>query len=202
MKAIAQEKLEGLILENISQLVLQEEHLHELVRLTNHELVKSLGYVEERLETLNSQTGDLDRRLGHLYDALETGHLTVEELAPRIRELQEKRELLSRARGELQETLSGGQLEQVGWETVLSYLGNLKEILDYGSGAEKKLLLRSFIQSIDKLESEVVLHYSLPLPPATISENGPGVLDIVQSGGPGWTKSRTGPTLELRLQLH
>ncbi len=189
MRAIAQEKLENLILENISKLVLQEEHLHELVRLTNQELGKSLGYVEERLQTLDSQTGDLDRRLGNLYDALETGQLAVRELAPRIRELQEKRELLSRARGELQETLSGGQVEQVGWETVLSYLGNLREILDYGSGAEQKLLLRSFIQSIDKLESEVVLHYSLPLPPVAIPEDGPGVLDIVQCGGPGWTRT-------------
>ena len=88
---------------------------------------------------------------------METGQLTVTELAPRIRELQEKRELLNRAQGELQATLSEGQVEQVGWET--------------------------FIQSIDKLESEVVLCYSLPLPPETISENRPGVLDIVQSGG-------------------
>ena len=80
-------------------------------------------------------------------------------------------------------------MEQVGWETVLSYLGHLREILDYGSGAEQKLLLRSFILSIDKLESEVVLHYSLPLPPVAISENGPGVLDIMQSGGRYWTRT-------------
>ena len=73
--AIAQEKLEGLILENISQLVLQEEHLHEMVRLTNQELGKSLGHLVERLQTLDSLTGDLDRRLGHLYDVLETGQL-------------------------------------------------------------------------------------------------------------------------------
>ncbi len=115
--------------------------------------------------------------------------MSASELAPRIRELQEKRELLSRARGELQETLSEGQVDQVHWETVLSYLENLREILGYGSGTEQKLLLRSFSQSIDKLESEVVLHYSLPLPPVAISENGPGVLDIVQSGGPGWTRT-------------
>ena len=127
--------------------------------------------------------------MGHLYDALETGQLTVRELAPRIRELQEKRAQLTRARGELQETLSEGQVEQDGWETVLSYMGDLREILDYGSGAEQKLLLRSFIRSIDKLESEVVLHYSLPLPPVAIAEEGPGVLDIVQSGGPGWTRT-------------
>ena len=115
--------------------------------------------------------------------------MSASELAPRIRELQEKRELLSRARGELQETLSEGQVDQVHWETVLSYLENLREILGYGSGTEQKLLLRSFSQSIDKLESEVVLHYSLPLPPVAISENDPGVLDIVQSGGPGWTRT-------------
>jgi len=95
--------------------------------------------------------------------------MSASELAPRIRELQEKRELPSRARGELQETLSEGQVDQVHWETVLSYLENLREILGYGSGTEQKLLLRSFIQSIDKLESEVVLHYSLPLPPVAIS---------------------------------
>ena len=87
--------MESLVLENISKLVLQEEHLHELVRLTNEQLGKSLGHVEERLQALASQTGDLDRRLGHLYDTLETGQLTVRELAPRIRELQEKRVLLT-----------------------------------------------------------------------------------------------------------
>ena len=187
MSAIAQEKMETLILDNIGGLVLQEEHLHELVRLTNEELANSLGHLEERLQMQDSQIGDLDRRLGHLYDALETGQLTVTELAPRIRELQERRELLARARGELQETLSEGQVEQVSWETVLSNLGNLREILDYGSVAEQKLILRSFVQWVEKLESQVVIHYFLPLPPAAIQEDTAGVLDIVQSGGPDET---------------
>lgn len=46
------------------------------------------------------------------------------------------------------QVLSEGQVEQVGWKTVLSYLGSLREILDCGSEAEHRLLLESFIQSI------------------------------------------------------
>jgi len=39
---------------------------------------------------LESQLNDMDGRLGRPYEALETGKLELDDLAPRIRELREK----------------------------------------------------------------------------------------------------------------
>ena len=66
-------------------MILKEEHLEGLVRLTNQELESSLDGVNARLNALDSQTADVDRRLGRLHNALETGKLELDDLACRPR---------------------------------------------------------------------------------------------------------------------
>jgi|AP45_3_1055517.scaffolds.fasta_scaffold339979_1 hypothetical protein len=67
-----------------------ERHLEELERLTNQEFARSTGLAKERVVLLESQLNDMDGRLGRPYEALETGKLELDDLAPRIRELREK----------------------------------------------------------------------------------------------------------------
>ena len=71
---------------------MDDDNLVELVRLTNEELDSSLGLEKDRLRIIERQIGDLDSRLEHLYDALETGSFNSEEPAPRIRKLKTRRE--------------------------------------------------------------------------------------------------------------
>ena len=59
-------------------------------RLTNQEFARSTGLAKERVVLLESQLNDMDGRLGRPYEALETGKLELDDLAPRIRELREK----------------------------------------------------------------------------------------------------------------
>ena len=89
--------MEERVLERLQTLVLREEHLEELVRLTNDELEASLGNVRARMGTFDGQIADVDRRLERHYDALESGKLDIDMLAPRISALKEKRDLLQRA---------------------------------------------------------------------------------------------------------
>ena len=115
-KPIPQALVEKGVMGKIQEIILQEEHLEELVRLTNLELEQSLADVTTRLGSLDAQLADLGERLGRLYDALETGKVDLDDLTPRIKKLKERRDLISRARGEVEETLIDGKIEVVNRE--------------------------------------------------------------------------------------
>jgi uncharacterized protein YerC len=136
------------VLENVRQAILTEKNLREVVRLTNEELAKSLSQLRERLGTIERQTNEVDTRLRKLYEALETGALELGELAPRIRELRAQRELLDRAKGEVAEALDESKVTLVDREEVLSYLDQFHELLQGSSIAERRRLLRSFVESL------------------------------------------------------
>ena len=188
-RPLPQSMIEQLVLDNLQKLVLEEEHIEELVHLTNDELRGSLESLKERISGIDSQLGETDRRLGRLYDALETGKIVVEDLAPRIRELRERRDLLLRSKAEAQETVDAGRVELVSRGVVLEYLKDLKGVLDYGSVSERRALLKSFVRSVERHDSEVTVRYTLPLPPETEPTGGPGVLDSVLVGGAGGTRT-------------
>ena len=195
MKAIPQAQLESVVLSRVRDIILQEQHLEELVRLVNDELRGSLEQVKERLGMLDSQIGDVDGRLERLYDALETGKVDLDDLAPRMRQLRERRDLLLRARNEAQETVSVGKVELVSREAVLGYLRDLGGVLELGSVAERRAFLQSFIHAIEKHDSQVTIRYTLPMPPEQVPVGTPGVLDIDSYGGACGVRTR-----DLRLE--
>jgi site-specific DNA recombinase len=84
---IDKERIEGFVFDRIKANLLTEDNLRELVKLTNEEISQAKEQYEERLAVIEAQFEDLRWRLHKLYDALETGKLDVEDLAPRIKEL-------------------------------------------------------------------------------------------------------------------
>ena len=163
-------------------MILEKAHLQELVRLTNDELVASLQGVKARLLSNERQMVNVDGRLEKLYDALETGSLQLVDLASRIKDLRNKRDLLERAQAESEGVVQDSFTELVNAEKLLAYLSDVRSVLDAGSVGERRLFLRSFVKRIVWREPEVTIHYTLPMPPATM-RLGSGVLDIVQDGG-------------------
>ena len=173
MRPISRAKVEDQIPGKIRQLILREEHLEQLVLLTNRELEASLIQVKERL-----------------YDALENDKVCLDDLAPRIKELKQKRDLLLRARSETQETLASGQMELVNRELVLVYLRDLNGVLELGTVAERRAFLRTFVQSIEKHNSQVTIHCTLPIPPERAPVDLLGVLDLDSLGGAEGIRTR------------
>ncbi|MFQ5872999.1 MAG: recombinase family protein, partial [Dehalococcoidia bacterium] len=189
MKPVPQTVIEPLVMEKVRDLILRQEHIEELVRLTNEELAGSLEQERQRLDALDDQLNSVNRRLERLYDALETGKLALEDLAPRIQDLRKQRNLLSRAREEVHETLEAGHVELVNREEVLGYLKDIQAVLGAGTVAERRTILKSFVERIEKQDSQATIFYSLPLPPAQVNTEPMGVLDTVHYGGPSWTRT-------------
>ena len=188
-RPIRKELIEGLVLDNVRSIILQKEHLIELVRLTNEELRSSLAGVEDRVAQLRAQRAEVEARLGRLYEALETGKLELDDVAPRLKEHRLRVELLSRAEREATETLASGQVELVDKKTVLAYLREFGPLLEFGSPAERRTILKGFLRSVEVTGDDVTISYSLPIPPEVVT--AVSVPAIVLSGGEEGTRTLT-----------
>jgi len=182
-------KIEGFVIDRIRGYVLTEDNLQELVRLTNEELIQASDERRERLELLDDQIAGIDGRLGRLYDALETGSFQDGELAPRIRELTEKKEELGQARTEVEETLHHETVSPVDDQVVRDYAEDLRNLLAGSSITEQRGFLRSFVEKIEVNDAEVRMFYTIPVPPDSAREEAVGVVPIVHHG---WPRGDTG----------
>ena|GEM_PF-2445914 len=68
---------------------------------------------------------------------------------------------------------------------VLSYVEDLKELLDESPLAEQKAFIRSFVKEVKVRGKEATLTYTIPLLPDGTSYETAGVLDTVHYGGAG-----------------
>ena len=180
------EKFEGLVINKIKQHILTEQNLREVVRLVNEEMDNVAKEYREGLDTISDEIGNINCRLERLYDALETGKLGLEDLGPRIQQLKHRQKQLQARKWELEALLPVRQAELASLETVTSYVDDLRTLLNESSLAERKSFIRSFVKEVRVTGNEVLLTYTMPLPPAGISQETGGVLSTVQYGGRYW----------------
>ena len=82
------------MVEKIRERILTEEIITELVQLVAEEIDAMAGELSGRLEVVEAELGDVRKRLGKLYEAIETSDLTLEVLSPRIMSLRHREEQL------------------------------------------------------------------------------------------------------------
>ena len=80
-------------------------------------------------------------------------------------------------------------MQQLSRKLILEYIGDFRDVLMAGSIGERRSFLRSFIETIEKSDSQVTINYTLPLPAEKVSIDHIGVLDIDLSGGPAWIRT-------------
>ena len=183
-RTLPKNKLEQLVIEQIKGKILNQEWLEELVRLVNKELSDNNATLKDKLEDIDAELKDVSNRLSRLYDALETGKLILDDLAPRIRELRASQDELSSIRLQLEAENIVRRIRPVDADTVKSYAEDLKSLLEEAEITESKAFLRSFIKRVEVDKNEAVIHYNLPMPHAD-QEQLSGVLPMVTPGGAG-----------------
>jgi site-specific DNA recombinase len=72
---------------NIKEHVLTTENLTGLVKVVNEEMDGLALEYRRRLDSVIVEITDVERRLGKLYDAIETGQIRLTDLSPRIQQL-------------------------------------------------------------------------------------------------------------------
>jgi len=190
---IPKSKIEGFVIEKIRSYILTDDNLIDLMRLTNDELSTEFNAEREKLSVLEKQTNDIESRLEHLYDALETGTFSSEELAPRIRKLQTRKEELSLAKEKAELALQLNVFEMPDMAIIQEYVNDLRLLLGSSPIVEQRTFLKSFVEEIQVDTEKVTVNYTLPMPPKNSEEEVIGVLPFIQHGRP--YRSRTCDTL-------
>jgi site-specific DNA recombinase len=190
-RALPKDKLEQVVIEQIKQRVLNQQWLEELVGLVNMELDSSHDILRERLDTIDTELNDVEIRLSKLYDALETNKLSLDDLAPRIKEIRSRQNELSKARLLLEAKEVTRVVKHVDAETVKAYARDLKCLLEEADVVESKAFLRSFIKRIEIDGENAKVYYILPMPPDGRTGEALGVLPMVTSSGEGGTRTPT-----------
>ena len=185
-RSLPKDKLEKLVIEQIKSRILTDDVLAELVQLVNEELDASHTLYREKLDAMDAELKDVDSRLARLYDALETGKLNLDELAPRIKELKARQEDISKARVMLEAEMTLRGVRHLDAELVKTYAADLRLLLSEGDITQSKAFLRSFIQKIVIDGNKATIHYKLPVPSQWPEYDEVGVLPIVppsEAGG-------------------
>ena len=178
-------KFEKLVIGKIKEHILTEENLQELARLVNEEMDSVAGDYREQLEVISGEIAGINGRLERLYDALETGRIGLDDLAPRIRQLRHRQEQLQSRRWELEALLSDRRVELADLEMVTECVDDLRSLLEENTLAERKSFIRSFVKEVKVTGDEVLLTYTMPLPPEGISQEKVPVLHSVHPSGAG-----------------
>ena len=167
--------------------------------MTNEELAQTCAEEKENLKLLEAQIAEVDSRLGKLYDAVETGEFRGGLLAPRIKDVLEKKEELEKAKARAEEILRYEAADMADPEVVRNYVNDMRDLLTNSSITEQRSFLKSFVEKIEVGDSELKMYYTIPMPPNAASEETVGLVPFVHHGFPTGRGLRGWPRLATRI---
>ena len=190
---------EKLIVNEIRENVLTESNIRDLVKLLDEEMDGVAREQRDRLETIEEELEDVKKRLGRIWQVIETTDIEMADASERIREHRERKEKLEIAAEEARALLSDRRQFLDSADTIAAFAAEMGEFLKSSELTETKAFVRSFVKEIVVKPGRAAIVYSIPTPddsPAggadavEIALNG-GVMNSVRHGGLDWTKSRT-----------
>ena len=193
-------RFERMIIDQIRENILTESNIRELVKLVNEELDSVIREHREKVEAVEEELNEIRRRLDRLWQAVETTDLDIDDFKPRIREHRERQEKLDASAEEARAMLTERRVVLDDVQTITAYARDLSEFLKTSELTERRAFIESFVKEIVVSPGSAVVRCTIPMPEDSpiegrdaeeVALHGP-VLSTVKSGGPDWTKSRTG----------
>jgi DNA invertase Pin-like site-specific DNA recombinase len=163
-RKLPREKLEKAVVEHIRADILNNESLEKMAMVVNEEFRSASSGLKERLDIIDAELYDTRARLSRLYDAIETGKVTLDDLSSRIRELKDRQTELSKVRLVAEAEMVARGEERIDVEMVKAYGRDLRAMIEEASLTERKAFLRSFIKRIEIDGDRVKVTHKLPLP--------------------------------------
>ena len=195
-KLVRKELLERKVLNRIRKVILQEENFERLMQLILEELNSHRGEHEEALKIIEAQLAGWKKKLSRLYEALETGKLELDDLAPRIKEARCYIEELNHKKVELEQRLNHSAVQVIHRPRIKKMVAKFRDLLSEGSLRERKTFLRSFIKGVRINWPKVEMEYTWP---ALVKEEE--VLSVCGRGGPRRTRTSNHP-VKSRMLFH
>ena len=102
-------RFEQMIVDKIRSNILTEGSITELVRAVDEEMDGIASEQRKRLETIDTELEDVKRRLGRIWNAIETSDIDIADASDRVKEHRERKERLEDAAADARAVLSPAQ---------------------------------------------------------------------------------------------
>ena len=190
---------EKLIIDNIRDNILTESNIRDLVKLVDEEMDGIAKEQRERLNAVEEELEDVKRRLGRIWQVIETSDIEMADASERIREHRERQQQLEIAAGEARAMLSERRQFLDSADTIAAFAQDMGEFLRTSELTETRAFVHSFVKEILVRPGKASIIYTIPTPEdspvggadaAEVALNG-GVRSTVQRGGPVLTVDST-----------
>ena len=140
---------EKLIVEQIRENVLTEGNIRDLVKLVDEEMDGVAREQRLRPKSIEDELEEVKRRLGRIWQVLETTDIEMADAEDRIREHRERKEKLEVAAEEARAMLLERRVPLDKVETISAYAKELSEVLRTSEITETRAFIQSFVKEID-----------------------------------------------------
>ena len=192
-------RFEQMIVDKIRSNILTEGSITELVRAVDEEMDGIASEQRKRLRTVEDELEDIKRRLGRIWNAIETSDIDIADASDRIKDHRERKERLEDAAADARAVLSQRRAYLDDVSTIAAYAKDMKDFLEESELTERRAFIESFVKEIIVIPGDALIRYTVPMPDDSFLAGraiekvalDASVLSTVHVGPPNWTKSRT-----------
>ena len=159
-------RFEELIVRRIHSSILTEG-IGDLTKVVAKELDGLVREQRRRLETIESELADVRRRLGRLWDIVETTDDVPADTDIRIKANTERRSLLEASLEEAEFILSQRKSVKSELETIVARAQDMTEFLKESELSERKAFAETFVTEIVVMPGKAVIRYTIPISQST-----------------------------------
>ena len=155
---------EKLIVNEIRENVLTESNIRDLVKLLDEEMDGVAAEQRQRMETIEEELEEVKRRLGRIWQVIETTDIEMADASDRIKEHRERKEKLEIAAEEARALLTERRQFLDSADTIAAFAAEMSEFLKTSELTETRAFVRSFIKEIEVRPGKAAIVYSIPTP--------------------------------------
>ena len=155
---------EKLIVNEIRENVLTESNIRDLVKLLDEEMDGVARDQRERLQNIEEELEDVKKRLGRIWNHIETTDTEMADASDRIREHRERKEKLEIAAEEARALLKERRQFLDSADTIATFAAEMSEFLKTSELTETKAFVGSFVKEVVVKPGRAAIVYSIPTP--------------------------------------
>ena len=157
-------RFEQMIVDKIRSNILTEGSITELVKAVDEEMDGIASEQRKRLRTIEDELEDVKRRLGRIWNAIETSDIDIADASDRIKEHRERKERLEDAAADARAILSQRRAYLDDVSTIAAYARDMKDFLEESELTERRAFIESFVKEIIVIPGDALIRYTVPMP--------------------------------------
>ena len=160
-------RFEELVVDKIRSNILTEGSITELVKVVDEEMDGIAQDQRKRLRIIEDELEDVKRRLGRIWNAIETSDIDMADASDRIKEHRERKERLEDAAADARAILSERRAHLDDVKTISAYAKDMRDFLNESELTERRAFIESFVKEIVVMPGDALMRYTIPISQST-----------------------------------